>query len=246
MPHHENGEHAAAAGPPPLNRLIFAGSSVIHREAERRPFQVKFLKAELSREAYVAYLGRLYTVYEALEETDEALKDDVIVGAMYSPELHRLDAIEADLRFFAGDDWRAPVRPTPATDAYVERFAWARKEIPAAYVAHQWLRYLGNVLAQPVLTRIMRKAYGLTTDDGLRFYLFEHIADPREYLGKYHARMNALPLDDTTKRAVVDEGNRAFQMQIDLVDELGAEFGIGTIDADETERILSDLAAEHP
>jgi heme oxygenase len=245
MPHHEGGAHAEQAGPPPLNRLIFAGSSVIHREAERRPFQVKFLKAELPRDAYTEYLAQLSFVYSALEDVDWALKDDDVVGRMFSPELHRHESIDADMTFFAGEGWRSKVEPSPATQRYVERLRWAQEECPPAFVSHQWLRYLGNVLGQHVLHRIMRKAYGLTSDEGMRFYVYDKIADPKAYLGEYHARMNSMPLDDATKRIVVEEGNKAFQLQIELSDELGARFGIGEIDAEETEKILSDLAAEH-
>src|SRR5260221_1574996 len=103
----------------PLSRALFAGSAVIHRQAERRPFQVVFLKAQLPREAYVEYLGRLSYVYAALEQTDEALRSDRIAGRMYSPDLHRSAAIDRDMRFFTGDaDWRDRFKPSVATEAY--------------------------------------------------------------------------------------------------------------------------------
>lgn len=247
MPHHEKSDSGGEqAGPPPLSRLIFAGSAEIHRTAERRPFSVKFLKAELPRDAYTEYLGQLSFVYEALEEADIALQSDPVVGRMYAPELHRRETIDADMRFYAGDDLRANIKPNAATESYVDRIRWAASESPPAFVAHQWLRYLGNVLAQQVLARIMRKAYGLTSDDGMRFYVYDKIPDPRAYLAEYHARMNSMPLDREQMKAVIDEGSKAFQLQIDFVDELGAQFGIGEISAQETEEILERLTAEHP
>jgi heme oxygenase (biliverdin-producing, ferredoxin) len=229
----------------PLSRSLFAGSAVIHRHAERRPFQVVFLKAQLPREAYVEYLGRLSYVYAALEETDEALRNDPLAGRMYSPELHRGAAIDRDMRFFSGSDWRNRFKPSPATEAYADRIRWTGEQLPPAFVAHQWLRYLGNVLAQRVLLRIMDKAYGLT-GDGVAFYKFDGIADPRAYLGSYHERMNSMPLDDATRALVVEEGNRAFSLQIDFTDELAADLGIADPGAEEAERVLGELAAEHP
>ena len=229
----------------PLSRALFAGSAVIHRQAERRPFQVVFLKAELPREAYVEYLGRLSYVYAALEETDESLRDDPLAGRMFSPELHRSAAIDRDMRFFTDSDWRNRFKPSPATEAYADRIRWTGRELPAAFAAHQWLRYLGNVLAQRVLLRIMDKAYGLT-DDGVAFYKFDDIADPRAYLGEYHARMNSMPLDAATRAAVVEEGNKAFSLQIDFTDELAADLGITGPGEEEAERVLSELAADHP
>lgn len=242
MPHHEGTQPDEDA---PLSRAIFAGSSVIHRQAERRPFQVVFLKAQLPREAYAEYLGRLSYVYAALEEVDEALKSDPVVGRMYSPELHRAAAIDRDMTFFEGPDWRDGRKPSSATEDYVDRIRWTQRELPPAFVAHQWLRYLGNVLAQPVLQRIMAKAYGLT-GEGMEFYRFPGIPDPRAYLGEYHARMNSMPIDDATKALVVEEGNVAFSLQIDLTDELAADLGITGPGEEEAERVLNELAAEHP
>lgn len=245
MPHHEGSAEPQDPAQMPLSRAIFAGSSVIHRTAERRPFQVVFLKAQLPRDAYVEYLGRLSYVYAALEEVDEALKGDPTVGRMYSPELHRSGAIDQDMRFFAGMDWRDGSKPSPATEAYVDRIRWTQRELPPAFVAHQWLRYLGNVLAQSVLLRIMNKAYGLT-DEGVAFYIFPEITDPRAYLGTYHDKLNSMPLDVATKQAVIDEGSKAFQCQIDFSDELAMDLGIVGPGEAESERVLAELAAEHP
>lgn len=229
----------------PLSKLLFSGSSVIHRQAERRPFMVVFLKAQLPRHAYVEYLGRLSFIYSALEEVDEALKGHPVVGRMYSPELHRGATIERDMSYLAGKDWRDAIRPSQATEAYVDRIKWTSRELPPAFVAHQWLRYLGNVLAQQVLQRIMKKAYGLT-ERGMDFYRFPAVEDPRAYLAAYHERMNSMPLDDETKIDVVEEGNRAFQLTIDLSDELASDLGITGPGEEETEAILQELSAEHP
>lgn len=228
----------------PLNKALLEGSSVIHREAERRPFMVQFLKAQLPRDAYISYLGRLAFVYEALEEADVALKDDPVVGRMYSPELHRREAIDRDMTFFAGKDWRAGREPSPATKNYIERIRWCRDEAPPAFAAHQWLRYLGNVLGQKVLLGIMERAYGLT-DEGTAFYRYP-VEDPRAFLASYHQKMNSMPIDDAMYELVVVEGSRAFGHQIDFVDELGRDFGITGPGEEETERIIAELSAEHP
>jgi heme oxygenase len=228
----------------PLSKRIFGGSAVIHRKAERRPFMVVFFKAQLPREAYAEYLGRLSFIYAALEDADEALKSDPVVGGMYSPELHRRDAIEADMEFFLGRGWRERVSYSPETKGYVERIETVAEEFPPGFVAHQWLRYLGNVLAQPVLQRIMKRAYDLD-DRGTEFARYPKVADPRAYLGEYHARMNAMPLDDADVAKVVDEANRAWEHQIRFTDELAADFGI-TATEEEAEQLMAQLAAEHP
>jgi heme oxygenase len=243
MPHHEEaGEPTSAAQP--LSKLMFGGSAVIHRQAERRPFMVVYFKAQLPKESYAEYLGRLSFIYGALEDADEALKDDPVVGRMYSPELHRRQAIDADMEFLLGDGWREQIAYSPATKNYVERIQTVSKEFPPGFVAHQWLRYLGNVLAQPVLQRIMKRAYGFE-EQGTEFARYPKVADARAYLGEYHARMNAMPLDEAAKQKVVDEANRAWQHQIDFTDELAADFGI-TATEEEAEQLMAELAAEHP
>ncbi|MCA1833552.1 MAG: heme oxygenase (biliverdin-producing) [Actinomycetota bacterium] len=229
----------------PLSKVMFGGSAVIHRQAERRPFMVVFFKSELPREAYVEYLGRLSYVYEAIEDADEALRDDPVVGRMYSPELHRRDAIDRDMTFFAGPNWRDGINVSPATQAYVDRIQTVEKEFRPGFVPHQWLRYLGNVLAQPVLQRILTKAYGLE-DAGMDFVRYPQVGDPRAYLGSYHERMNSMPLDEAARQAVVDEANRAWALQIAFTDELAADFGIVGPGEEETEKFLQGLAADHP
>lgn len=228
-----------------LSKMLMEGSAVVHREAERRPFMVAFFRARLPKDAYSEWLARQHTVYTALEEADDELRDHPVVGVMHSPELHRTQSLERDLDFYIGKDWRERVKPSPAAEAYADRIRWVTQEFPPAFVAHQWLRYLGNVLAQDVLKRLVTKSFGFE-NEGMEFYDFPEVADSKAYLGQYHARMNSLPIDLETKKQVADEGSRAFQLNIDLTDELAQDFGIAAASSQEAEEILEELTAEHP
>lgn len=228
-----------------LNAALMSGTAEIHRAAERVPFMVAFFKGELPREAYAAYLGRLWYVYDALEEAAESLRDDPNVGQLHSPELHRRDALERDLRFYVGDDWRSTIGESPAAKAYAARIREVAATFPPAFAPHHWLRYLGYVLGQEILRKLVAKSYGVGPE-GMNFYDFPEIDDPKAYLGGYHKRMNAIPVDEEGTTRVVEEGNRAFQLQIDLTSELAAEFGIGEATEAETDALLNKLAAEHP
>lgn len=231
--------------PSSLSHKLLERSDKIHREAERRPFMVAFFKGQLPKEAYGEWLARQWFVYSALEEIDEQLKDDPAVGRMYSPELHRRESLEKDLSFWIGDDWRTTVSETPATKAYAERIREVGRDFPPAFVGHQWLRYLGNVLGQDMLKRLVSNPYGVT-DQGLEFYQFPNVDDPKSYLGAYHARMNSIPLDDKEKDRVADEGVRAFELNIVLTDELAADFGVATSSKEEADQLVDKLSAEHP
>ena len=208
-----------------LPAMLREGTSTLHRAAERTPFQRVFFRAELPREAYSEWMSRLWFIYDALETAAEQLRDHPIVGAMYSPQLHRREGLEHDLTFYVGSDWRGRIAPSPVTTAYVERINWARDEWPPGVVAHQWLRYLGSLGGQEVLRGLVNRAYGVT-GEGWAFYEFPQIDDVGAFFRDYHARMDALPLTEDDKLRMVDEGNRAFQLNIDLTDELAADFAI--------------------
>ena len=224
----------------PLNAMLMAGTGKIHREAERVPFMVAFFKGELSRAQYAEYLSRLLPVYAALEETAAALADDPALGTLYAPELFRSEGLRADIAVFApGSDL---AQETPASKAYAERI----REVAGTpgWIAHQWLRYLGYVMGQELLRNLTRKSFG--DDATLAFYDFPEIGVPIEYLRGYHGKMNAIPLTPEQKMEVVDEGYRAFQLNIGLTEELAADFGIGTASESETDELLDDLKAQHP
>lgn len=240
-----SGNHPFATGPrEALNAALMQGTAEIHREAERRPFMVAQFKGELSKDAYAAYIGRLFYVYIALEEAAENLKGHPQVGPLYSPELFRVEKLDKDLTALVGPDWRKKIPPTPASEAYATRIREIAEEFPPAYVAHHWLRYMGYVLGQGLIRDLLRKTYG--RDVPVEFYSYPDIPEPKEYLRGYHARMNGMQLSPEEVQRVVDEGSRAFQLQIDLTDELAGDFGIGEVSAEETERLMDELNAKHP
>lgn len=241
----EGKREAKLKDPNALSHKLLEVTSVIHREAERRPFMVAFFKTQLPREAYAEWLGRQWFVYSALEEVDEALRDDPAVGRMYSPELHRRDRIQTDLEFWMGPDWRSLVSESAAAGAYAGRIREVGRDWPPAFIAHQWLRYLGNVLGQDLLKRLVRNSFDVS-DEGVAFYDYPEVEDPKAYLGAYHARMNSVPLNDGDKQRVAEEGVRAFELNIALTDELAGDFGIEATERDEAEQIVEDLAADHP
>jgi len=238
------GSHPFATGPrEALNAALMQGTAEIHREAERRPFMVSQFKGELPLEAYAAYLGRLAPVYDALEDAAEELRSHPIVGPIYSPELFRREGLDKDLTALVGPDWRERIPATAASQAYADRIREIAREFPPAYVAHHWLRYLGYVLGQELIRNLLAKAYGPNV--AVEFYSYPDIAEPKEYLRGYHARMNAMTLGDDGVARVVAEGSVAFQLQIDLTDELAAEFGIGAASEAETDQLMDDLKAQH-
>jgi heme oxygenase len=209
--------------------LLREATSVNHREAERRPFMRRFFRGEITREPYTAYLSRLWFVYTVLEEVGASLRDDPGVGAMWLPELARRERLENDLQFFAGADWRTTITPSPVAERYAERVRWAGQEAAPAWISHAWVRYMGMLGGQDTLRKLVAKGCEVTDnggDDGLDFYRFPDIPDVKAFFADYHARMSSLPLDESSRQQVIDEGNRAFQLNMDITDEVAADYGI--------------------
>jgi heme oxygenase len=217
-------------------------TSTNHREAERRPFMRRFFRGEIDREPYTAYLTRLWFVYSALEDVGQELSRDAVIGSMWQPELARRERLERDLACFAGADWQAAAQPSPVAQAYVDRIRWAGHEAPPAWISHAWVRYLGMLGGQETLRKLVVKGCGVTDlggDDGLDFYRFPEVPDIKTFFADYHARLGALSLSEHAAQQVIDEGNRAFQFNMDITDEVAADFGIEAPAgaADELERL---------
>lgn len=77
-------------------------------------------------------------IYDALERAAEHMRLDPIAAPFISGELTRLPAIEADLAFLIGDDWRERIRPLPTTERYVARIDEVSADWPGGFVAHHY------------------------------------------------------------------------------------------------------------
>ena len=57
-------------------------------------------------------------------------------------------------------------------------------------------------------------------DDGLRFYVFDDIADEKAFKTNYRAAMDSLPIDQATADRIVEEANHAFHLNMNMFKEL--------------------------
>ncbi|WP_327085358.1 biliverdin-producing heme oxygenase [Nonomuraea sp. NBC_01738] len=206
----------------PLSTLLYQGTTTAHRAAENTPYMLALFQGKISAEGYRLWLSRFHPVYAALEEAAEALRHDPAVGRLYLPELFRTEAIERDLAFFHGRDWRAALGDaSPATGAYVARLRHVRDEWPLGLVSHQWIRYAGYLHGGATLAGMLSSAYGLSGGEGMAFYDFAEIGDTRAFVRKYHAKMDAVPVGDGDLALLVAEANFAFDANAAITVELG-------------------------
>ena len=201
----------------PLSVALREGTRGEHETAERSGFVELLMAGSLDRAAYADLAAQQLAVYEALEAAGERLAYD---GGLVFPELVRVPAIEQDLTFLYGDEWRSQVRILPATRAYVGRLEEIGDALPL-YAAHAYTRYLGDLSGGQIIKRMLQRHYGFTAD-GIAFYDFPEIHKLKPFKDVYRERLDALELDDEARALVVDEARYAFRLNAAVFGELGA------------------------
>ena len=201
--------------PAPFSTVLRTASSEEHEAAEHSPFMGNLLGGRLGIAAYADLTGQLWFVYRALERRNAELAEHPVAGPFIDPALLRTAAAERDLEHLRGPRWRTGLDPLPATAAYVARVDELAADWPAGYIAHHYTRYLGDLSGGQIIRGIAERTWGFARKgDGVRFYVFEDVANPAAFKRDYRARLDAagLALDDVERRRVVDECKRAFTL----------------------------------
>ncbi|MCL8010357.1 heme oxygenase (biliverdin-producing) [Streptomyces sp. AS02] len=208
-----------------FSTLIRTASHEQHVEAETSTFMSDLLGGRLGVDAYARYTEQLWFVYEALETGTEQLASDPVAGPFIHPELFRLASLERDLAHLRGPDWRSGVSALPATRAYADRVRECARDWPAGYVAHHYTRYLGDLSGGQIIRDKAEKTWGFTRKgDGVRFYVFEEIANPAAFKRGYRELLDGVRADDLEKQRIVAECKKAFALNTAVFRALGEEF----------------------
>ncbi|MEV6651122.1 biliverdin-producing heme oxygenase [Streptomyces sp. NPDC051219] len=208
-----------------FSTLIRTASHTQHTDAQSSSFMSDLLGGRLGVDAYTRYTEQLWFVYSALEGAAEPLAADPVAGPFIRPELMRVAELERDLAYLRGPDWRSGVTPLPATAAYAARVAECARSWPAGYVAHHYTRYLGDLSGGQVVRDRAEKTWGFARKgDGVRFYVFERIANPAAFKRTYRELLDAVNADDLEKQRIIDECKRAYGLNDAVFRELGREF----------------------
>ncbi|MFJ8633684.1 heme oxygenase (biliverdin-producing) [Streptomyces sp. NPDC093568] len=208
-----------------FSSVIRTASRDQHAAAHDSTFMSDMLGGRHGIDAYARYTEQLWFVYEALESSGRKLAEDPVAGPFIRPELMRLTALEQDLAHLRGPDWRSTLAAMPTTRAYAERIVECARTWPGGYVAHHYTRYLGDLSGGQVVRDTAEKTWGFAKKgDGVRFYVFEDIANPAAYKRGYRELLDRIPVDDLEKQRIVAECKRAFALNITMLGALGEEF----------------------
>lgn len=207
--------------PTPFSAALRERSSGAHSTSEQAGFMADLMKGEGTRDDYVALVAQHWFIYDALEAAAVRMREDPIAAPFISDKLTRLPALEADLSFLLGPQWRDRITPLPTTQRYVERITQVGATWPGGFVAHHYTRYLGDLSGGQFIGRLMARRFGFETN-GIGFYLFDDIADPKAFKEIYREQLDAAPWDADEQARVIDEVLLAYRFNTELFDDLAA------------------------
>jgi heme oxygenase len=193
-----------------------------HSASEGANFMDDLMKGKGTRDDYIALVAQHYFIYEALEAAAETMVDDAVASTFISPQLTRLPALEEDLLFLLGSDWRSSIAPLPTTQRYVARIhEIAAEGWSGGFVAHHYTRYLGDLSGGQIIRTLMQRQFGFETN-GVGFYLFAEIAKPKEFKETYRDQLDAVAWSPEERERVIDEVLLAYSFNTDLFSDLAA------------------------
>jgi len=207
--------------PIPFSAALRERSSTAHSTSEHSGFMADLMKGDGTRDDYVALVAQHWFIYEALERTARQMRNDPVASVFISDKLTRLPALESDLEFLIGPDWRERIEPLPTTQRYVDRINEVGATWAGGFVAHHYTRYLGDLSGGQFIGRLMARRFGFDTN-GIGFYLFEDIADPQAFKDVYREQLDAAPWDAEEKERVIDEVLLAYRFNTELFEDLAA------------------------
>jgi heme oxygenase len=192
----------------------------LHTRAERSGIIADILHGRASRDGYVLMLRNFLPVYQALEQRLERHAGSPAVGPIARPELARAAAIEADLASLSAAMSALPV--LPATVNYVDAIVRAADGDGGRLIAHAYARYLGDLSGGQILKKLLVRSLDLPPG-ALSFYEFPDIGDIAAFKAEYRAAIDRAGDEIGDFEAVVEEGAKAFQLNIDLSTALQIE-----------------------
>lgn len=205
----------------PFSTALRERSSSAHSGSEHAGFMADLMRGRGTRDDYIALVAQHWFIYEALEAAAERMKADPVAAPFISERLTRLPALESDLEFLLGDDWRERIAPLPTTRRYVERIQQVAATWSGGFVAHHYTRYLGDLSGGQFIGKLMARQFGFETN-GIGFYLFDDIADPAAFKEVYREQLDAAPWDAAEQERVIDEVLVAYRFNTELFDDLAA------------------------
>lgn len=211
----------------PLSEAVRAASQDAHGEAEQAPFVTALLAGRQPLERYARLLVQHRAVYAALEGAVPRLAHQPELRPFLDDVLWRLPALEADVVALLGTGWQG--RPgaalLPATLEYRERLLEVGTTWPAGWLAHHYVRYLGDLSGGQHIRRRVEDVYGIDATCGTACFDFPGIPSPERWKGAYRAHLDALPWGPEERASFTAEVLEGYRLSSALFEQLSATGG---------------------
>jgi heme oxygenase (biliverdin-producing, ferredoxin) len=194
-----------------------------HREAETRSFISRLLAGRVPPAGFAALTAQYLVIYRELEAAAERMRTDPVAAPFADPALSRVTALEADLAHLCGPGWESGVTPLAATRRYAERLREHCHTSPVHFIAHHYVRYLGDLSGGQLVGKKVAETYRLGLG-GVSFYSFDRIDDPKRYKTSYRERLDALPFAEEELATLVAEARLAFGLNAAVFHDMGAAY----------------------
>jgi heme oxygenase (biliverdin-producing, ferredoxin) len=207
-----------------LADLLREQTRVVHEQAESEPFVGRLLAGELAVGSYIALVAQNFAIYQALEVVGEQWRHDPIAGPFVLDELLRLPALKRDLEFLLGPDWLALTGGlrAPTTDRYLDRINDVCRSGPAGFVAHHYVRYLGDLSGGQIIHRSLERHYGEIGRLGASFYVFDQIEKIKPFRDHYRELLDQMAISESDRERMVAEAIVAFELNRGVFADLAA------------------------
>ena len=195
------------------------GTKESHSAAENTKFVTSFLRGVVDYEEYRKLLTNFYYVYDTMEQRIRETEDPM-VQAIKSEDLERKEAIERDLEYYYGADWKEKQIPSEACNTYCHRINEIAEKDPYLLVAHHYTRYIGDLSGGKILKEITARVLKPPAGKGLDFYEFPSIPNAKLFKQNYRAVLDNLGVDSSQENALITEANYAFRLNMYMFDEI--------------------------
>ncbi len=202
-----------------LATALKEGTKESHSAAENTKFVASFLRGVVDYEEYRKLLTNFYYVYDTMEQRIRETEDPMVL-AIRSEDLERKEAIERDLEYYYGPDWKDKQEPSEACNKYCHRLNEVAEQNPYLLVAHHYTRYIGDLSGGKILKEIAARVLKPPVGKGLDFYEFPSIPDAKLFKQNYRACLDNLGTTVPQENALIAEANYAFELNMNMFDEI--------------------------
>jgi heme oxygenase len=190
-----------------------------HKHAEQSEFMGLLFAGTLPQSAFARLTAQHYFVYRELETASAVMAGDPVAGPFVFESLYRLGGLTTDLTDLYGPDWAATIEPTSVTTEYCDRLRTVAAVSPAGFIAHHYVRYLGDLSGGQIIRRVLEKAYGAQAS-GTAFYQFDKVDNIQAFKESYRDLLDSEPWPAEDAELIVNEVLVAYDLNARMIDSL--------------------------